>query len=77
MYSHGYNPTVNSSYSYKTGGRDSSVVIATSYGLDGPGIESRWGLYFPHTPRLALGPTHPPIQWVPGLSQGKAAGAWC
>ena len=24
-------------------GRDSSVGIATSYGLDGPGIESRWG----------------------------------
>jgi hypothetical protein len=23
-------------------GRDSSVVIATRYGLDGPGIESRW-----------------------------------
>jgi len=24
-------------------GRDSSVGIATNYGLDGPGIESRWG----------------------------------
>jgi hypothetical protein len=24
-------------------GRDSSVGIATCYGLDGPGIESRWG----------------------------------
>jgi hypothetical protein len=24
-------------------GRDNSVVIATRYGLDGPGIESRWG----------------------------------
>jgi hypothetical protein len=24
-------------------GHDSSVVIATRYGLDGPGIESRWG----------------------------------
>jgi len=41
--------------------RDSSVGIATSCGLDGPGIESRlppdwrWG---------------PPIQWVPGLSRG-------
>ena len=23
--------------------RDSSVGIATGYGLDGPGIESRWG----------------------------------
>jgi hypothetical protein len=25
------------------GGRDSSVGIATRYGLDGPGIESWWG----------------------------------
>ena len=25
-------------------GRDSSVGIATRYGLDGPGIESRWGV---------------------------------
>ena len=25
--------------------------------------------------RLALGPTQPPIQWVQGLSRGKAAGA--
>ena len=24
-------------------GRDSSVSITTRYGLDGPGIESRWG----------------------------------
>ena len=24
-------------------GRDSSVGITTRYGLDGPGIESRWG----------------------------------
>ena len=27
-------------------GRDSSVGIATSYGLDGPEIESRWGARF-------------------------------
>jgi hypothetical protein len=25
------------------GGRDIEVGIVTSYGLDGPGIESRWG----------------------------------
>jgi hypothetical protein len=28
------------------GGRDSSVGIVTRYGLDGPGIESRWGRDF-------------------------------
>jgi hypothetical protein len=37
--------------------------------LDRPGIESRWGWVFTHPTRLALGPTQPPIQWVPGLSQ--------
>jgi hypothetical protein len=32
---------------------DSSVGIATRYGLDGPGIKSRWGRDFPHPSRLA------------------------
>ena len=52
------------------GGRDSSVGIATRYGLDGPGIESRWGRDFPHPSRPILGPTQPPVQWVLGLSRG-------
>ena len=38
-------------YIYVSGGRDSSVGIATRYGLDGPGIESRWGRDFPHPSR--------------------------
>jgi len=39
-------------------GRDSSVDIATGYGLDDPGIESRWKRAFPHPSRPALG-AHP------------------
>jgi hypothetical protein len=39
-------------------GPDSSVSIATGYGLDGPGIESRWGRDFPQLSRSALG-AHP------------------
>jgi len=57
-------------------GRDSLFAIATCYGLDGPGIESRWRRNFPHPSRLALEPTQPPIQWAQGHSRGKAAGAW-
>ena len=51
-------------------GRDSSVGKATRYGLDGPGIEFRWGRDFPHPSRPALRPTQSPVQWVPGLSRG-------
>ena len=51
-------------------GHDSSVGIATGYGLDGPEIESLWGRDFPHLSRPALGPTQPPLQWVPGLPRG-------
>jgi hypothetical protein len=53
-----------------TCGPGSSVGIETGYGLDGPGIESRWGRDFSHASRPAVRPTQPPIQWVPGLSRG-------
>jgi len=39
--------------------------IATRYGLEGPGIDSRWRRDFLHLSRLAPEPTQPPIQWVP------------
>jgi len=51
-------------------GTGSVVSIATAYGLDGRGFQSRWGWDFPHLTRLALKPIHPPIKRVPGLSRG-------
>ena len=57
----------------KHGRPGSSVGIAINYGLDGPGIESRWGEIF-RMSRPALGPTQPPVQWVPGLSRGVKHG---
>jgi hypothetical protein len=56
---------------------NSLVSIVTGYGLDGRGlIPGRCRRFF-HTPQCsgpALGPTQPPIQWVPGVKwQGHEA----
>ena len=42
--------------------------IATGYGLDGPGIETRCRRDSPHLSRPALASIQPPVQWVPGIS---------
>jgi hypothetical protein len=55
----------------------SSFGIVTGYGLDGTGIESRWGRDSSHLSRPALGPTQPPVQRVPVFPGDKAGGAWC
>jgi hypothetical protein len=58
-------------------GRDSSVGIETHNGLNGPGIELRWGRDFSHPPRPPLGFIKQPIEWAPGpIHGGKAARAW-
>jgi hypothetical protein len=49
----------------------SVVGVATDYGLDGPGIESRWGRDFPHLSRPVLVSTQLPVQWVPSFFRGK------
>jgi hypothetical protein len=48
--------------------RDSAVGVAIGYGLEGRGVEVQVPvgiLFLPTSSSPALGPTQPPIQWVP------------
>ena len=57
------------------GGWGTTVGVATGYGLDGPGIESRWKSRFSVTDQTGPG-AHPVSCTIGLLPWGKAAGAW-
>jgi len=55
---------------YDRFGPGSSVSIATDYRLGGPGSNPCGDEFFGPS-RPALGPTQPPVKWLPGLFRGK------
>ena len=52
-------------------GPGSVVGIMTVYGLDGPGIESRWGEIFRTSPDRPWGPPNPLYNWYRVFPGGK------
>jgi hypothetical protein len=51
-----------------------SAAMAIRYGLDVPGIGSRWGRLLLQPFRPVLGPTQPSGKWVPSLFPGDKTG---
>ena len=69
------NSTLNMVHLTYDGGAGSSVDIATGFGLDGPGIESRWGARFSASLQTGLG-VHPASYTMgtgsfPGVKSGR------
>jgi len=60
---------------FRRSGSDSVVGIASGYGLDVPGIESRWRRDFPIPSRPALGPNPASCKMgtvsFPGVKSGR------
>jgi hypothetical protein len=51
-------------------GRESSVGVATRYGLDSPDNEFQWGAIFSASNHTGPGARPPPMQWVASHSRG-------
>jgi hypothetical protein len=47
-----------------------------SFALDGSGFEPQERRDILYRIRIHLGPTQPPVQWVPVFYRGKPDGAW-
>ena len=58
-------------HTFQYGGPGSVVGIATAYGLDGPGIESRWGEIFRTCPDRPWGPPSLLYNGYPVFPWGK------
>jgi len=54
---------------HKVSGLGSSAGIVTDYRLDGLGSNPS-GVKLFKLSKPSMGPTQPPVKWVPGLSQG-------
>jgi len=49
--------------------------MATSYVLEGPGIQFRWGRDFSNRARPVFGTTQPPVKWALGpFPKGEGTG---
>jgi len=64
-------------FQFSAMGRDGSVSIRLATCWMVCGLKPSGGWDFPYQSRPAVGPTQPPIQWVPGLfARGKVAREW-
>ena len=57
-------------------GRESVVGVVSGYGLDGPGIKSRWGEIFRNRPDRVWGPPNLLYNTYRVIPEGKTAEVW-